>query len=79
MSGRIAVSDHTADGLLDFYVSDGHGRLFKQTSDHQFVELTEQAGIAATSISREATFMNINFDGKPDIISHQDGPNWLQI
>ena len=82
MSGGIAVSDYNADGLLDFYVShgrDGYGRLFKQTSDHQFVELTEQAGIAATSISRGAAFMDINLDGKPDLISTQDGPNWLQI
>jgi hypothetical protein len=82
MSGGIAVSDYDADGLLDFYVShgrDGHGRLFKQTSDHQFVELTEQAGIVATSISRGAAFMDINLDGKPDLISTQGGPNWLQI
>jgi hypothetical protein len=82
MSGGIAVSDYNGDGLLDFYVShgrDGHGRLFRQTSEHQFVELTKTAGIAATSISRGAAFMDINLDGKPDLISTQDGPNWLQI
>ncbi|WP_297818024.1 CRTAC1 family protein [uncultured Paraglaciecola sp.] len=82
MAGGIAVSDYNGDGLLDFYVShgrDGHGRLFRQTSDHRFVELTEQAGIASTSISRGAAFMDINLDGWPDLISTQDGPNWLQI
>jgi hypothetical protein len=82
MAGGIAVSDYNGDGLLDFYVShgrDGHGRLFRQTSDHRFVELTKQAGIASTSISRGAAFMDINLDGWPDLISTQDGPNWLQI
>ena len=82
MSGGIAVSDYNADGLLDFYVSHGrggHGRLFRQTSDHRFVELTEQAGIEATSVSRGAAFIDINLDGLPDLISTQDGPNWLQV
>jgi hypothetical protein len=82
LAGGIAVSDYNNDGLLDIYVThgrNGRGRLFKQNSNKQFNDVTEQAGIIISSIDRGAVFVDVNHDGRSDLMSVQDGFPFIYI
>lgn len=82
VSGGIAVSDYNADGRMDIYVTHGRnnlGKLFSLQADGSFIETTEDAGITSLSAGYGGAFLDINFDGLPDLLSIQAPPSVVQV
>jgi len=79
MGNGAAVADAFGDGALDVFVLGqiGHpDRLYRnmlrQTGRPDFVDVTQQAGLANNGGSRVAAFADLNGDGRPDLIVMND-------
>ncbi len=85
-SGTGAFCDYDRDGWLDVFLQTNmydaarnptgqRDRLFRNTGDGRFVEVTDAAGISGPTLSHSATWWDYNDDGWPDIYAASDfGP-----
>jgi len=82
-SGMAAFCDYDRDGWLDVYVQTSlldaakspggqRDRLYRNTGDGRFVEVTEAAGIAGESMGHSATWWDYDGDGWPDLYVAND-------
>ena len=82
-TGGVAIGDLDGDQKADIFFTSGPGknRLFKQTDDWKFTDITEQAGILESSAwSAGTSFLDIEGDGDLDIyICNYDAPNQLYV
>ncbi|HEV7223951.1 MAG TPA: CRTAC1 family protein [Pirellulales bacterium] len=63
-----AVADFDRDGFADLFVSGYRcGRLYRNDGRGHFVDVTEQAGLAADGWSTAAAWADIDRDGWPDL------------
>jgi hypothetical protein len=70
VNGGICTGDFDNDGLADFYVTSPSGgcRLYRNTGDFRFVDVTVQAGVDDPSFwATGATFVDIDNDGDLDL------------
>lgn len=78
----VCVGDYDNDGWPDVYVSrpiDG-GRLYRNTKNFTFEDVTESAGLTTGAWTTGATFADVNNDGALDLyVCVYDGPNQLFI
>jgi enediyne biosynthesis protein E4 len=78
MGNGVAVGDYNADGNLDLYLlgQPGHeNRLYRNdhTSSHEgFTDVTDAAGLGGLSGSRAAQFVDLNNDGRLDLVVVND-------
>lgn len=66
----VSIGDYDNDGLADIFFAgqDVENRLYRQTGDFQFEDVTQEAGVSGNkNISGGATFVDINNDGFLDI------------
>ena len=67
----VSVGDVDGDGLDDLYVSQPDGlpnRLFRNTGDGTFEDVTEAAGLAVLDRTSQSLFADIDNDGDQDLI-----------
>jgi enediyne biosynthesis protein E4 len=89
MSTGLATFDFDGDGLIDIYFPNGSAlpgarydrpprhALYRNLGDCRFVEVTDQAGIAATAFGLGIAIGDYNHDGFPDIYLNNFGPGIL--
>jgi enediyne biosynthesis protein E4 len=80
----VTIDDYDGDGRPDVFVVNKTSpcRLYRQTGDFQFTDVTEQAGllVADKVWNTGATFADVNNDGRPDLyVCRFDSPNLLFI
>ena len=79
----IAIGDYDNDGRPDIFMSHhtDKDRLYRQTGDLEFADLTDTAGLGTTvEWLAGATFVDINNDGYLDLyVCHYDAPNSLYV
>lgn len=75
MCSGCAVLDFDGDGLLDLYLltysgpeSKSTNRLFRQSPDGRFRDVTEGSGLGVAGLSNGAAVGDVNNDGRPDIL-----------
>jgi len=67
----VATADVDGDGLVDVYFGQLHGsnKLFKNTGNFHFKDITDQAGVAHTgNYTTAVLFADVDGDGDPDLI-----------
>src|SRR5690606_12858645 len=83
MGGGVAVGDVDNDGRPDIFLVNGprDNRLYRQTDDWKFEDITESAGVGGgENWGVGATMADINNDGRLDIyVCNFDSPNELYI
>lgn len=81
--GGVAIGDVDGDGRPDIYLASGIGsnKLYRQTADFKFVDITESAGVGALGKwGTGAAMVDIDNDGDLDIhVSNYDSANLLFI
>ncbi len=81
--GGVAIGDIDGDGRPDIYLANGSSknRLYKQTGDFQFVDITENAGVGGgDGWSTGVAIVDIDNDGDLDIyVCNYTSPNHLFI
>ncbi|HND52290.1 MAG TPA: FG-GAP-like repeat-containing protein [Pirellulaceae bacterium] len=87
--GGVGVLDYDGDGWPDIYFTQGcpwpeqfvqtkhRDRLFRNTGDGRFVDVTEQAGLGDEHFSQGIAIGDFDNDGDPDIYLANLGPNRL--
>lgn len=74
----VAVGDIDGDGVDDLYVCQGDGlpnRLYRNRGDGTFEDMTELAGVGVLENTACALFVDVNNDGRQDlIVVRTDGP-----
>lgn len=82
-SGTGAFCDYDRDGWLDVFIQTNmfdaarnptgqRDRLFRNTGDGRFVEVTAASGISGPTLSHSATWWDYNHDGWPDMYAASD-------
>jgi tetratricopeptide (TPR) repeat protein len=67
----VAVADVDGDGLDDLYVAEPSGlpnRLFHNNGDGTFVDVSEQAGVAALDSTSAPLLIDVDNDGNADLV-----------
>jgi Tfp pilus assembly protein PilF/peroxiredoxin len=67
----VSVGDYDADGLDDVYVSQPEGlpnRLFRNSGDGTFEDVTEAAGVGVLDRTSQSLFADVENDGDQDLI-----------
>lgn len=81
--GGVAMGDFDGDGLPDLYLVSGPGknRLFRQTAEFQFIDITENARVdGGDAWGTGATVVDIDNDGDLDLyVCNYDAPNLLYV
>jgi hypothetical protein len=81
--GGVVMGDFDGDGLPDLYMVSGPGknRLYRQTEEFRFVDITEQARVdGGDAWGTGATVVDIDNDGDLDIyVCNYDAPNMLFV
>ncbi|MCH8923837.1 MAG: VCBS repeat-containing protein, partial [Planctomycetes bacterium] len=70
MCGGVAIGDVNGDGLSDIYLTSGprDNRLYLQTGDLRFEDVTARAGVAAPGTwSTGASLADVDGDGDLDL------------
>ena len=79
----VTIGDYDGDGRPDVFMAHhtGKDRLYRQTGDLVFTDVTDEAGIGENhEWSAGAAFIDINNDGLLDLyVCHYDAPNSLFI
>jgi len=79
----VTIGDYDGDGRPDVFMAHhtGKDRLYRQTGDLVFTDVTDMAGIGENhEWSAGAAFIDINNDGLLDLyVCHYDAPNSLYI
>ena len=64
-----AVGDYDSDGWPDLYVTQlGANRLFRNNGNGTFTDVTDRAGVAVRSWSTGAAFVDVDGDGRLDLM-----------
>ena len=81
--GGICIGDFDGDGRPDVYFAGriGPGKLYRQTGDFRFADVTERAGVdGGGAWGAGATFVDVDNDGDLDLyVCNYDAPNLLYI
>ncbi|MBN1421308.1 MAG: CRTAC1 family protein [Planctomycetes bacterium] len=88
MGAGVGLLDYDGDGLLDIYFVDGNllaeppspdikNRLYRNTGDGTFIDVTEIAGVGDAAFGQGICVGDYDNDGDPDIYISNYGPNVL--
>lgn len=72
----VGIADFDGDGLLDIFFGGNQAsdRLYKNTGDMHFEDITKEAGIDHNGWTIGVSIVDINYDGLPDIYLSRSGP-----
>jgi hypothetical protein len=78
--GGVAVGDIDNDGLPDLFFSGNmvSSRLYRNTGQMRFADITDEAGVQTNRWATGATMVDINHDGYLDIYVSFSGPEWTR-
>ena len=80
MGAGVTAEDYNNDGLVDVFLpGEGCNRLYKNTGDFRFADVTKEIGLENQSYdSRQAIFADINNNGEQDLfVIHSNSPSRL--
>ena len=79
-ANAVVAADINNDGLVDLFLSDEHNpnHMLLNTDDGYFEDVTESSGLNANTMSRGASFCDIDNDGDQDLyVTNWDQPDDL--
>lgn len=81
-SGGVGMEDLNGDGYLDLFVAHGthaKGRMFLNNGDGTFQDITTSSQINTTTKARGALFLDVDMDGRNDLLVIEGPPENLLI